>query len=143
MSFALDQRVAPGGGRQCIMVRGSEVVLLVDDDAAVRAALKFALEVEGFKVRLYAGPEALLAEQDLPAKGCLVIDYRMPVVDGLQLIALLRERGVDLPILMISGRVSADLRARAAQLGVRAVLEKPLSDAALVETIRSAVDGRT
>lgn len=124
------------------MVSDSEIVLLVDDDAAVRAALKFSLEVEGFKVRLYAGPEALLTEPDLPAKGCLVIDYRMPVVDGLELVARLRERGVDLPILMISGRVSADLRTRAERLGVRAVLEKPLSDAALVESIRSAVDGR-
>lgn len=124
------------------MVSDSEVVLLVDDDAAVRAALKFSLEVEGFKVRLFAGPESLLTEQDLPKTGCIVIDYRMPVVDGLELVTRLRERGIDLPILMISGRVNADLRARAAQLGVRAVLEKPLSDAALVESIRSAVDGR-
>jgi len=124
------------------MVGDSEIVLLVDDDAAVRAALKFALEVEGFRVRLYAGPEPLLAERDLPAKGCIVIDYRMPVVDGLELVARLRGRGVELPILMISGRVSDDLRTRAARLGVRTVLEKPLSDAALVESIRSAVDGR-
>ena len=60
------------------MLKTPDVILVVDDDAAVRNALKFALEVEGFSVRLYATPEALLAEKDLPAAGCLVIDYRMP-----------------------------------------------------------------
>ncbi len=112
-------------------------VLIVDDDAAVRSALKFSLEVEGLDVRVYDGPGALLAEASLPARGCLVIDYRMPLIDGLQLIELLRERHIDLPIIMITGRASVELRRRAARSGVRQVLEKPLSDGALVEGIRS------
>jgi two-component system response regulator FixJ len=112
-------------------------VLIVDDDAAVRSALKFSLELEGLDVRVYDGPRALLAETSLPARGCLVIDYRMPLMDGLQLIELLRERHVDLPVIMITGRASAELRRRAARSGVRQVLEKPLSDGALVEGIRS------
>ncbi|TAJ37886.1 MAG: response regulator [Reyranella sp.] len=112
-------------------------VLIVDDDAAVRSALKFSLELEGLDVRVYDGPRALLAEASLPASGCLVIDYRMPLIDGLQLIELLRERHIDLPVIMIAGRASAELRRRAARSGVRQVLEKPLSDGALVEGIRS------
>jgi FixJ family two-component response regulator len=116
-----------------------EIVLVVDDDAAVRAALKFALEVEGFAVRLYDGPLAVLADPGLPDHGCLVIDYRMPEIDGLELVERLRGRQVALPAILISGRVDDSLRRRAAQHGVSLVLEKPLSDAALVEGIHEAL----
>ena len=67
-----------------------ETVLVVDDDAAVRAALKFALEVEGFRVRVYDSAAALLADDSLPVRACLVIDYRMPDIDGLELVDRLR-----------------------------------------------------
>ena len=117
-----------------------DVILLVDDDAAVRNALKFSLEMEGFSVRLYATPEALLAEQHLPDGGCLVIDYRMPEIDGLELVERLRKRGVTLPVFIISGRVTGSLRARASGLGVSDVLEKPLSD--LVGSIRRVLGAR-
>jgi FixJ family two-component response regulator len=116
-----------------------EIVLVVDDDAAVRAALKFALEVEGFTVRLYDGPFAVLADHGLPDNGCLVVDYRMPQVDGLELVKRLRARQVGLPAILISGQVDEPLRRRAAQCGVALVLEKPLLDTALVEGIRAAL----
>lgn len=114
-------------------------VLIVDDDAAVRSALKFALEVEGFRVRLYAGSEALLADLDLPCCGCLVVDYRMPVMDGLQLIDALRDRNVAMPAILITGRSNDGLHRLAARSGVSQVLEKPLSDGALVAGIRQAL----
>ena len=120
------------------MSKAPDVILLVDDDAAVRNALKFSLEMEGFSVRLYPTPEALLAESDLPAGGCLVIDYRMPEIDGLELVERLRNRGVALPVLLISGRVTRSLRERASGLGIRDVLEKPLSD--LAGSIRRVLD---
>ena len=117
----------------------SGTVLIVDDDAAVRSALKFALEVEGLDVRLYDGPVALLADASLPDRGCLVIDYRMPVMDGLQLTDQLRARKVELPVILITGRVSDDLRRRAVRSGICQVLEKPLLNGTLVEGIRSAL----
>lgn len=120
------------------MSKAPDVILLVDDDAAVRNALKFSLEMEGFSVRLYPTPEALLAERDLPNDGCLVIDYRMPEIDGLELVERLRKRGVALPVLLISGRVTRALRERASGLGIREVLEKPLSD--LAGSIRRVLD---
>ena len=114
-------------------------VLIVDDDAAVRSALKFALEVEGFRVRLYPGPEALLADLALPCCGCLVVDYRMPVMDGLALVETLRERQVSMPAILITSRANNQLRTVAARVGILQVLEKPLSDGALVAGIRQAL----
>ena len=123
------------------MSNAPDVILLVDDDAAVRNALKFSLEMEGFSVRLYPTPEALLAEEELPAGSCLVIDYRMPEIDGLELVERLRSRGVTLPVFLISGRVTRSLRARASSLGISDVLEKPLSDLAV--SIRRVLDARS
>jgi two-component system, LuxR family, response regulator FixJ len=121
------------------MLAVSETVVVVDDDAAVRAALKFALEVEGFHVQLYDGPQAVLAAANLPKRGCLVIDYRMPTIDGIELVAELRRRNVTLPAILISARVTRALRDLAARSGLTCVLEKPLTDAALVENIRGAL----
>jgi FixJ family two-component response regulator len=111
-------------------------VLVVDDDAAVRSALKFVLEIEGFRVRLYADAQALLDEDDLPTQGCLVIDYRMPGMNGLELVEKLRADDVQLPVVLICSRLSGWLRSRALQAGIGWVLEKPLSDSTLIECIR-------
>ena len=116
-----------------------ETVVVVDDDAAVRAALKFALEVEGFNVLLYDGPRAILAADKLPERGCLVVDYRMPAIDGIELIVELRRRNVVLPAILISARVTKGLRDLARGSGLTRVLEKPLSESALVENIRDAL----
>jgi two-component system, LuxR family, response regulator FixJ len=121
------------------MLAVPETVIVVDDDAAVRAALKFALEVEGFNVQLYDGPKAVLAAGNLPKRGCLVVDYRMPAIDGIELVAELRRRNVTLPAILISARVTKALRDLAARSGLMRVLEKPLTDTALVESICGAL----
>ena len=115
-------------------------VLVVDDDAAVRHSLKFVLELEGLNVRLYKGGEDLLADRDLPANGCLVVDYYMPAMDGVELMDRLRGRRVDLPAILITSKATRDLRERAARSGYRQVLEKPLEDGRLVDSIRCALD---
>ena len=113
-------------------------VLVVDDDDAVRSALKFALEAEGFQVRVFGTAEALLAEPKPAGASCLVLDYRMPSIDGLQLFEILQARGWDVPAILITGRANRQLRDMAARIGIERVLEKPLSDGALVEGIRES-----
>ena len=115
------------------------VVCVVDDDAAVRSALKFALELEGMKVRLYDGGHALLDDPELPRQGCLVIDYRMPGMDGMQLVDALRARDVRLPAIIITGQANGTLRRRAECTRVSGILEKPLPGAGLVDAVRSAL----
>lgn len=121
------------------MVANSKNVLVVDDDAAVRASLKFSLELEGFRVRLYDRAKSLLAEAKLPERGCLVIDYRMADIDGIELMERLRSRRVTLPAILISARVTKQLQMLARKSGFVAVLEKPLSGALLSDSIHTAL----
>jgi two-component system, LuxR family, response regulator FixJ len=114
-------------------------VIVVDDDAAVRHSLKFALEQEGLVVRLYGSAEEVLAATDLPAHGCLVIDQSMPRMSGVELVDRLRLRHVDLPAILITTNASSDLRRTAIGSGIRQVLEKPLEDGSLVDGIRGAL----
>jgi two-component system, LuxR family, response regulator FixJ len=114
------------------------VVLIVDDDQAVRNSLKFSLEIEGFAVRTYGGPEDLLVDPDLPEHGCLVLDYRLPGMSGLQLLGKLRERNVMLPALLITTHPSRAVRGEASRAGVL-LIEKPLLGESLMDGIRQAI----
>lgn len=114
-------------------------VIVVDDDAAVRNSLKFALEMEGFDVRAYDGGPALLADAALASGGCLVVDQQMPGITGIELVGRIRDLSLDIPAILITGKASDDLRLTAALSGIRQVLEKPLEDSALLDGIRSAL----
>lgn len=114
-------------------------VIVVDDDAAVRQSLKFVLELEGLEVRLYEGADELLAEPELPDTGCLVVDYYMPRMNGVELIDRLRRRLVKLPAILITAQATDDMRRRAARSGFNQVIEKPLEDGTLVDSIRGAL----
>jgi FixJ family two-component response regulator len=115
-------------------------VIVVDDDAAVRQSLKFALELEGMNVRLYESGDELLADPDLPANGCLIVDYYMPMMNGVELMDRLRRRLVELPAILITARATDDMRRRAARSGFRQVIEKPLEDGTLLDSIRGALN---
>lgn len=121
---------------------GRDIVLVLDDDEGVRESLKFSLELEGFAVRVCREGSELLTHPDLDRASCLILDYRMPTMDGFEVLAHLTAKGADLPVILITSNVSPSLRQRAAGVGVWRVLEKPLSDSALLENIHTAL-GRT
>jgi FixJ family two-component response regulator len=114
------------------------VVIVIDDDPAVRNSLKFSLEVEGFTVRAYSDAYELLNETNLPAKSCLLIDYYMPAMNGLELLARLRDRGISIPAMVITSHPNRKLRERIAAAGV-ALIEKPFLGNVLTERIREAL----
>lgn len=118
-------------------------VILVEDDDAVRNALKFALEVEGLDVRAYTGAEELLRQVALPRRGCLVVDYAMPSMNGVELVHKLRERDVSLPALLITGKATRQVRKLALEAGFSEVLEKPLDDGAFLDSLRSVLARET
>jgi two-component system response regulator FixJ len=100
------------------------IVALVDDDPAVLDSLKFLLEVLGCQVATYGSAPAFVAGRGT-GPSCLIVDQHMPGMTGLELAQKLRDEGTSVPILLITGSPSPAIVARAAQLGVEAVLEKP------------------
>jgi two-component system, LuxR family, response regulator FixJ len=114
------------------------VVLVIDDDLAVRNSLKFSLEIEGLTVRSYATGAELLSAGDLALCNCLVVDQNMPGMNGLDLIALLRARHFGVPAILITSHASPSLRERARTAGVP-IVEKPLLGNALLDKIRDVV----
>jgi two-component system response regulator FixJ len=113
----------------------ASIIVIVDDDDAVRGALAFALGLEGFFVRAYASAEALMASGPFPRRGCLVLDYRLPDTDGLLLLETLRGRGVTLPAILITTHPSRALRTEAGRVGM-SIVEKPLACDALTDQLR-------
>jgi len=114
-----------------------KTILVVDDDAALRSSLQFILGVEGYAVRVYANGRELLDDVDLPDCGCLVIDQRLPDIDGLQLIDTMRSRDVRLPAILITTHPTRALRLRAEAAKIP-IVEKPLITGTLFQQIGAA-----
>lgn len=107
------------------------VVTVIDDDFAVRNALKFWLEVEGLTVRSYASGAELLSAGDLDRCDCFVVDQKMPAMSGLDLIAQLRDRDFTAPAILITSHPSVSLRERAEKADVP-IMEKALLEYGLL-----------
>src|ERR1041384_5921826 len=99
------------------------IVVVVDDDPAVRSSLAFSLETEGIAVRAYATAAELL--MNVPPTACFIIDYKLPGMSGLDLLAELRRRHFSSPAILITTHPSAAVRKRAAMTGT-VLIEKPL-----------------
>ena len=117
----------------------ASTIFVVDDDPDVLLSLKFMLETEGFQVRTFPSGPALL-DSGLPAPvDCLIIDYKMPSMDGLDLVRQLRARKVRAPVVLITGYPYDGVEAKAAASGVRHVVLKPHIDVSLLTHITAAM----
>ena len=112
------------------------IILVVDDDPAVRDSLKFSLELEGLTVHACDSGQALLDRSDLGQAGCIVLDYKMPEMDGLEVIEKLEERLIQVPVILITSSLPTQIRKRASRAGVAHILEKPLLGSILIDRIR-------
>jgi|KBSMisStaDraftv2_1062788.scaffolds.fasta_scaffold05145_5 RNA polymerase sigma factor (sigma-70 family) len=113
-------------------------VTIVDDDAGVRDSLSLLLGLHGYAVRTYASGEALLEAVRDEWRGCLLIDLRMPGMDGLALQTALASRGVGLPVIILTAHGDAGNARAALKAGAFDFLEKPVDDALLIEMIEAA-----
>jgi FixJ family two-component response regulator len=121
------------------MSNTSSTVLLVDDDPSVLASTQRLLNAQGFAVRVWLSPEAFLSEHDPALPGCLVTDYAMPEMDGLELQRRLRESGCERFIIFLSGHGDIPVTVRAMKAGAVSFLAKPASPEGLLVEIEEAI----
>jgi two-component system response regulator FixJ len=115
-------------------------IYIVDDDFDVLKSLRFLLETEGFDVRTFRSGSALLGSRARRDADCLVVDYKMSEIDGLELVRRLRGLGIHTPIVLITGYVDEDFSAKARSAGVRQVLKKPHLAENLAVAVRDAIN---
>ena len=118
------------------MLKARPTVLIVEDDAAVRHSLRMVLEVFGYEVEDFHNGDSLLARGSL-ADSCIVMDVNLPGRSGLEIVEELRTRSLTVPVVLVSAQVTSRLREKGAQLGVLAVLDKPLDTDMLFRAIDS------
>ena len=115
-------------------------VHVIDDDQGVRESLAFLFEMSGVKARTHANPLEFLELAPSLTSGCIVTDVRMPQMSGLELVRKLRERGVQLPVIVITGHGDVPLAVEAMKAGAIDFLEKPFKDEILLDAVRHALD---
>jgi two-component system response regulator FixJ len=115
------------------------VVHIVDDDEAVSRSLALLLGSLGMVTRTYDCAEALLDQIDTIAPGCLVVDVRMPGMDGLELQMELQERGCTMPVVVVTGHADVGLAVKAMKAGALDFIEKPYSEEELLRAVRTAL----
>jgi FixJ family two-component response regulator len=115
-------------------------VYVVDDDASVRLMLEQLVRSAGLRAETFATAEEFLEHCVASSPGCLVVDLRMPGMGGLELQRTLAERGVALPIILLTGYADVATAVRAMQAHAFDVLEKPFGSQALLDRIRQGVE---
>jgi len=116
-----------------------QAVYVVDDDAAVRDSMRWLMDSVGLRVEAFDSGEAFLRAISPENSGCVVLDLRMPGLGGLDVYAQLRERGIDLPVIVVSGHGDVPIAVRALKSGVADFVEKPFKDQELLDCVQQAL----
>ena len=115
------------------------LISIVDDDDSPRNSLGNLLRSVGFRVREFASADAFLGAQDVRETGCLILDVRMPGMNGLELQQYIVAAAWRLPIVFVTSHVDDDARARALGAGAIAFLYKPFREQELLDAIDTAL----
>jgi two-component system response regulator FixJ len=113
-------------------------VYIVDDDEAVRDSLSVLLESKGFAVKSFASAPEFLAAVSSLRTGCLIVDIRMPEMDGLELQQHLIDRSLGFPLIVITGHGDIPLAVRAMKAGAVDFIEKPFASEAILASLEVA-----
>lgn len=117
-------------------------VHVIDDDESVRDSLSFLLGGMNLTVLTYPSAEVFLEQRPWGLGGCIVSDVRMPGISGIELLRTLKEKGVDLPLIVITGNADIPLAVEAMKAGASDFLEKPFDDEVLLAAIENALGDR-
>lgn len=122
------------------MTEKTPIVFIVDDDPSVRKALKRLIESVGLEVETLASAQEFLDHEQPDKPSCLVLDVRMPGLSGLDLQDELAARGLNMPIIFITGHGNIPMGVRAMKAGAVDFIEKPFDDQALLDAIHQAIE---
>jgi FixJ family two-component response regulator len=114
-------------------------VFVIDDDMAVRNALRFLLKTAGYTVDVFPSALSFLKDYDPRRGGCLLLDVRMPLMTGIELQQQLNIRGWRIPVIFITGHGTISLAIAAMKAGAYDFIEKPLREDALLESIERSL----
>ncbi len=117
-------------------------ICVVDDDIAVRDALRILLRMSGYRVEVFDSAHRFLKSGGCASCVCLIADIRMPDMDGLELQQVLAKRGAGIPVIIMTGHGDIPLAVRAMKAGAIDFLEKPFEEAALLSSIKAALASR-
>lgn len=115
------------------------VIYIVDDEEAVRDSLRIMIESSGWFVRDFASAEGFLNHYNPNQLGCLILDLRIPAMDGFELQEELAKRNISIPIIFISGNANIHDSSKAFRAGAVDFLEKPFDYETLIERIAEAI----
>ncbi|MEI4508654.1 response regulator FixJ [Sphingopyxis sp. CCNWLW253] len=115
------------------------IVYIIDDDDSARGSLEFLLDCAGLRVRGFASADAFLAASPPLDGACLVTDVRMPGTNGIELLATLRGRGGEIPVIVMTGHADVPLAIQAMKAGAADFIEKPFDDELIMSAIRKAI----
>jgi FixJ family two-component response regulator len=118
----------------------SSIVFIVDDDAGVRDAIQGLLRAEGWRSAAFESPEAFLASKIGDEPCCLVLDVRLPGINGLEFQKQLADAGIEIPIIFITAHGDIPMSVRAMKAGAVEFLVKPFQNEDLLAAVRQAVD---
>jgi RNA polymerase sigma factor (sigma-70 family) len=114
-------------------------VFVVDDDASIRDALSLLISLKGLRASVFTSAEDFLAVYDSSWRGCLLTDLKMSGMSGLELQTALRERGVTLPVVVLTAHGDVSTTRAALKNGAVDFLEKPVDDSVLVDVLMNAI----
>jgi len=120
----------------------NRIVHIVDDDAAVRRAMGRLLRSAGFETAAYDTAQAVLNVAPSLSSGCILLDLRMPGMDGLELLARMGEFGIDLPVIVLTGHGDVPTAVKAMKAGAVDFIEKPIDEDQLLGAIQAALAER-
>lgn len=117
-------------------------VYIVDDDAAVRDSMAQLLGMHGYETRQFADAADYLDEAEKLPSGCLLLDIRMPGMNGMELQEELKKRGRDEPVVFVTGHGDIGLAVKAMKAGATDFLQKPCDEHELIDAVRHALSGK-
>ena len=115
------------------------LVAIIDDDASVRQSTRRLIRSFGYRAEAFGSGEEFLSSASAAESACLVLDVRMPGMDGLEVQRRLAERDVRIPIVFLTGQASDDEGRRARSAGALAFLRKPVGKATLLQVLQKVL----